>query len=214
MYHLSKEAYEWVRVHGNHPHDIAAVEDCLRRAAGSDYWDWHRGSRLFFWRFPEDWGWQADARDGVPFFHTAPPPKGRHFQNIPPSTREGELQIRAKVLSLRVRGYIEKGFVDLVVPTFPVEKPGDIRAVWDCKRNGLNATLWAPKFSLPTTSDTEELVVKWLSVPILDYLSAGSPLQDYSQDDICSSSLFILILTLVRCLTISPCTDQNDIHMG
>ena len=51
----------------------------------------------------------------------------------------------------------------------------------------MNATLWAPKFSLPTTSDTEDLVIKWLSIPVLDYLLAGSPPQDYSQDD----SLFI-----------------------
>ncbi|KAL7527345.1 hypothetical protein ACHAXR_003250, partial [Thalassiosira sp. AJA248-18] len=76
-----------------------------------------------------------------------------------------------------------KGVVDLVCPTFPVEKPDDIRVVWDSKRNGLNATVWAPKFSLPTTSDTEDMVIKWLRIPVRDYLLAGSPLQDYSQDD-------------------------------
>ena len=183
VYHLEKEVNDWIRHNGGHLADIEAAKDCIRRAAGSDYWDWHRGSRLFFWRFPEACGWRKDARDGVEFWHIAPPPKGRHFQNIPPSTREGELQIRAKVLTLKFRYYIEKGFNDLNVPTFPVEKPGDIRAVWDCKRNGLNATLWAPKFSMPTNSDTEDLVIKWLSLPVQNYLLAGSPLQDYSQDD-------------------------------
>ena len=58
----------------------------------------------------------------------------------------------------------------------------DIRAVWDAKRNGLNATLWCPKFCLPTTRDAEDLVVKWLSVPVGSYLCGGSPPQDYTQD--------------------------------
>ena len=61
-------------------------------------------------------------------------------------------------------------FNDLVTPKFPVEKAKDVqtgkidvRAVWDSKRNGLDATMWAPKFMLPTTSDSEDLVTMWLS---------------------------------------------------
>ena len=188
--HLTNEAMQVLRKNGHHPKDARATEDCLQCAEGADYWEWHRGSRLFFWRFPKACGWQRDARDGVEFWHLANPPTGRHFANIPATTREGELQIRAKVLQLVFRWYLEKGPLDLVIPTFPVEKVVDenstmvldIRAVWDAKRNGLNATLWCPKFCLPTTRDAEDLVVKWLSVPVGSYLRGGLPPQDYTQD--------------------------------
>lgn len=81
--HLELEAEAWLTQHGRQPADVRAVRDCIARARGSDFWEWHRGSRLFFWRFPCEDGWQVDARDGVQFWHTAPPPKGRHFLNIP-----------------------------------------------------------------------------------------------------------------------------------
>ena len=141
VYRLKQEAKDWLRHHGNDKVDRQVVDDCLRRATGSDYWEWHHGSCLLFWWFPEEWGWSKDAIDGVPFWHIAEPPIGRHFQNIPPETRDGELQIRAKVLQLKFRRYIEGGFCDLVTPTFPVEKAIDlttgeryVRAVWDSKR--------------------------------------------------------------------------------
>ena len=189
VYNLAREAYQWLNANGNHPEDREAIEDCLRRAAGSDYWDWHRGSRLFFWRFPEEGGWRQDARDGVEFWHLTDPPTGLHFQNIPPSSREAELELRAKVFQLFFRWYLEPGTPDLVTPRFAVEKVADdqgnvldIRGVWDAKRNGLNATLWSPKFSLPTTQDAEDLAVKWMTISVRDYLLRGSPPQDYAQD--------------------------------
>ena len=189
VYNLAREAYAWLKANGNLPRDKEAIDDCIRRAAGSDYWDWHRGSRLFFWRFPTECGWQADARDGVEFWHLCDPPKGLHFQNIPPSCREAELQLRAKVFQLKFRWYLEEGTPDLVTPRFSLEKLADeqgkvldIRCVWDAKRNGLNDTLWAPSFSLSTTRSAEDLVVKWLLIPVGDYLRQGSPPQDYSQD--------------------------------
>ena len=189
VYNLSREAYEWLRQNGNHLEDRLAIEDCIARAAGSDYWDWHRGSRLFFWRFPEEGGWRKDARDGVEFWHLTEPPTGLHFRNIPASSREAELQIRTKVFQLCFRWYLEHGNPDLVTPRFSVEKVADeagnvldIRAVWDAKRNGLNATLWSPRFSNPTTQDAEDLAVKWLDVPVGEYLRRGSPPQDYTQE--------------------------------
>jgi hypothetical protein len=58
----------------------------------------------------------------------------------------------------------------------------DIWAVWDAKRNGLNSNLWCQKFSVPSTQDAEDLVIKWLFVPVGEYLASGSPPQDYSLD--------------------------------
>ncbi len=51
----------------------------------------------------------------------------------------------------------------LVAPDLALEeatRKKDIQAIWDCKQNSLNATLWAPKFCVPTTLDTKDLVVK------------------------------------------------------
>lgn len=193
-YNLKKETSRWLDDTGRKREDVNAAEDCLRRCSGSDYWEWHRGSRLHFWRIPEECNWRRDARDGAKFWHLKEPPKGLHFRNIPATTREGELQMRHKIFQLWFRGYIEAGPVDLVTPRFPVEKAVDettgaidVRTVWDSKKNGLNATLWAPKFCLDQVRDAEELLCKWLTLPVGHYLQAGSPQQDYTQDE----SLFI-----------------------
>ena len=34
--------------------DREGVEDCVRRMRETTYWVWPRGSRLFFWKFPEE----------------------------------------------------------------------------------------------------------------------------------------------------------------
>ena len=57
----------------------------------------------------------------------------------------------------------------------------DIRVIWDSKSNGHNATLWAPSFMLDDCGDVEEHVVKWLAIPVGQYLEKGSPPQDYTQ---------------------------------
>ena len=39
---------------------------------------------------------------------------------------------------------------------------------------------------LPIKSNAEDLIVKWLPIPVGHYLAAGSPPQDYTQDKIFS----------------------------
>ncbi len=63
----------------------------------------------------------------------------------------------------------------------------DVQCVWDCKKNRLNLTLWAPGFMLPDSGDGEDLVIKWLLCSVYVYLQQGSSDMDYSQD----SSKFI-----------------------
>ena len=131
-------------------------------------------------------------RDGIPFYHLASPPRG-HAHNTPSPSREAEIECRKKVLQLRLRGFIEKGYTDLIMQRFPVVKVMvdgevlDIRVVWNSKSNGHNATLWAPGFMLDDIGDVKEMVIKWLAVPVAVYLNAGSPPQDYSL----SASTFI-----------------------
>ncbi len=88
---------------------------------------------------------------------------------------------------MRLRGFIEKGYTDLITQRFPVvkvmvgEEVLDIQVVWNSKSNGHNATLWAPGFMLDDIGDVKEMVVKWLAVSVAIYLNAGSPPLDYSQ---------------------------------
>jgi hypothetical protein len=53
---------------------------------------------------------------------------------------------------------------------------------WDSKANGHNAVLWAPSFMLCDFGGLEEIVVRWLSVPVGTYLLMGCLDQDYTQD--------------------------------
>ncbi len=83
---------------------------------------------------------------------------------------------------MRLRGFIKKGYTDLITQRFPVvkvmvgEEVLDIRVVWNSKSNGHNATLWAPGFILDDIGDVKEM----LAVPVAVYLNAGSPPHYYS----------------------------------
>jgi len=152
--HLEEEANEWLAHNGNHQRDRKAIDDCVRRANGSDWWTWADGSRLFFWRWGE---WWKDARDGVPLFHKseAKPWFGRNF---PAPSPEAEEKLRQKEDILWFRRYLECGFITMMVSRFGVPKPGNIRCVWDSKRSGHNDTLWAPGFMMPTFQNLTNLV--------------------------------------------------------
>lgn len=190
-YH-SQQAQHWLASSHRSKQDYEGVSDCLLRIRACRYFKWTRGSRIFFWRIPDDEdhpGWLEDFRDGVRCWQLPGTtiPRGR-MRNIPTETREDELLTREKILRLWVCRYLEHGEVRLVVPRFTVPKAGnDVRVVWDSKANGHNACLWAPSFLLGDSGDLEEMVVKWLSMPVGTYLKKGCPDEDYSQD----TSVFI-----------------------
>jgi hypothetical protein len=161
--------------------DHLAVTDCKKRLVHTRYFSWPRGSRIMYWLLPEEW--HDDFRDGIKIWQlpNTDLPEGR-MQNIPAETREDELKSREKVFRLWFAWFLEKGPVKLIIPRFPVPKATDIRVVWDSKANGHNAVLWAPSFMLNDFGDLEEIVVRWLSVPVGTYLLMGCPSQDYTQD--------------------------------
>ncbi|KAL7525888.1 hypothetical protein ACHAXR_001204, partial [Thalassiosira sp. AJA248-18] len=110
-YYQEKTAREWLAQREATRDEIEGVEDCIKRIRAVSYWSWHQGSRLFFWKFPSEW--LADARDGVPFWHLSPPPKG-FMKNHPAASREAEIVTRKKIFKLKYRGYLEAGYVSLV----------------------------------------------------------------------------------------------------
>lgn len=183
---IEKEAREWLASHDHDERDVEAVENIVKRVKACSYWEWHRGSRLFFWRFPSEW--LADARDGVEFWKFDTPPAGL-YPNVPSESREAELLTRQKIFKLRYRMYLEDGPLKLVIPRFAIAKATegeivtDIRCIWDCKANGHNAVLWAPGFMLPGGDDAYNMVVKWLDRTIASYLEDTNPQVDYSQDE-------------------------------
>ena len=186
-YNLERNAWNWWRLHGKDPADADAIVDCVRRAKACTYWHWTRGSRIMPWRCSAEF--HDDFRDGIEFWHLGPAPRGM-VHNLPAPSREAEIESRKKVFKLKFQGNLDaKRFVNLCVPRFAITKVMldsvvvDIRVVWDSKSNGHNATLWAPGFMLDDAGDLVELVVKWLAVPMSQYIGEGSPPQDYTQPE-------------------------------
>ena len=57
-----------------------------------------------------------------------------------------------KLKKVFARGYLENGWVASLTGYFAVPKgKDDIRTVYDARKCGLNESLWAPNFILPTT---------------------------------------------------------------
>ncbi len=169
----------WWNQNGRDPKDLAAILDILFRTRAAFYWQWHRGSRPFFWRFPLKF--REEMRDGVPFYHIAPSPVGQ-AHNTPSPSREAEIECRKKVFQLRNRHFVERGFTDLITQHLSIVKPVvDIRVVWNSNSNGHNATLWAPGFMLDDVGDVIEMVTQWLAVPVATYLDTSLPSQDFTQ---------------------------------
>ena len=200
-FNVEKDAEQWLKNHPRHTNEDAAdIVDCVRRAKACSYWEWHRGSRIMWFRLPEEW--QSLFRDGPEMFHWGPAPRG-FTQNNPSESREVEIEVRKKLFRLKFRGYSEMGRVDLVQGRFSITKVVrdgevlDIRVVFNSRSNGYNETIWVPSFMLPTWVDATNMVCKWLNMPVGVYLASGSPAQDYTDEN-----------------TVFRKSDQADIDVG
>lgn len=127
---------------------VEAARDAIGRYADGNWWNWSRGSRPFFWEWPEEF--QESLRDGIKLWfrtHLEPYTKAQKK----PLTKEEWEKVRVKLDSIRERGYVEAGVVESLTNFFCVPKgEDDIRMVYDGTASGLNDALWAPWFPLPT----------------------------------------------------------------
>jgi len=127
--------------------DREVGRECLWRTTFCDWWEWLRGSTLFFWRWPP--GQRHLARDGHPVWWIDEPPKCMKLQpkEKDPYIRE---KVRLKLENDRGKKYISPGSVSNVTSYSAVQKgDSDIRLVYDATRSGLNRCIWVPSFVLP-----------------------------------------------------------------
>ena len=126
---------------------LAAGIDCLRRVQASTFWEWKRGSRLFFWR----WGselWK-EVKDGALVWvkDELPITKLKHC-----CIKDKEIRslVVENLSEFRAKGYVTAGEEESLISVFLVPKGDDIRLVYNGYSSGLNDAMWAPWFSLPT----------------------------------------------------------------
>ena len=130
--------------------DIKAGIDCLSRVSACTTWKWEKGSRLFFWRWGEEFS--SEARDGSKTFIQSKLPNCQERQK-PPRRKDTLNLVRDKLNDVRRKGYIsdENLVVKSVTSLFDVPKgDNDVRMVYNATSSGLNDAVWAPWFSLPT----------------------------------------------------------------
>jgi hypothetical protein len=128
--------------------DLVAGRDCLHRVSQADFWEWHGGSRLFFWRWPPsllEW-----ARDGAPVYFNGEMPNLITCQQTPENEHTKD-QVAKKLTKFVTRRYIVPGSVNSLISYFSVPKGElDIRLVFAGTKSGLNSKIWAPSFCLPS----------------------------------------------------------------
>ena len=130
--------------------DIEVGRDCIQRARACSFWEWHDGSTIFFWRWPEEI--RSEVRDGTPLCIKGRLPAFKQRQRMPKDPARFSL-LKAKVDKVRRRRYLVPGHVKSLTNFFDVPKgESDIRIVYDMTASGLNEALWAPTFFLPTVS--------------------------------------------------------------
>ena len=129
------------------------------RANGASWWEWDKGSSIFFWRWPPDY--QEAARVGIaPMFNSDPP--SNQSRQPPYGDDEVKAKVKEKLQTVIDKGYIEMTELELVEAMmfmFHVPKgETDIRMVYDGSKSGLNESLYSPWFALPTV----DTMVRWV----------------------------------------------------
>lgn len=127
--------------------DWDPARECISKASHCSWWEWHQGSRLFFWRWPKDK--VAWARDGQQHYITKELPNYTRAQKAP-KTADDRTKVWKKLAKVRERLYINVGLVLSLMHWFYVLKgETDIRMVYNGTASGINDCLFAPHFGLP-----------------------------------------------------------------
>ena len=113
----------------------------LAQTLDSEWWDWVRGSSLFFWRWNGMEQVKA-ARDGMEVYVSGTLPQGRNSKSKMRFTPSAIKMVAGKLDGMLRRTYLEEGFVESKVHFFGVPKgEDDICVVFDGTSSGLSEAL-------------------------------------------------------------------------
>jgi hypothetical protein len=94
-----KQAANWLSEHGDSKVDAPAITKAIRRIQACRYFEWVRGSQIFYWLLPKEW--HADFRDGIEIWRL---PNTTLWQgrttNIPTETREHKILTHEKIFKM------------------------------------------------------------------------------------------------------------------
>jgi len=167
---VRKSFLEWYRTLPSNSTDRVEIgrdgAKACSKAADASWWEWDKGSALFFWRWPPHY--REIARKGVAPFFDADPPSNQDEQ--PPYGDEAvRAMVKKKLAKVLKKDYIEIcdiEEIEAMMFMFHVPKgEDDIRMVYDGSKSGLNRALWAPWFALPNIDTMARWVVagSWLA---------------------------------------------------
>jgi len=117
----------------------------------SSFFNWDKGSALFFWRWHPEL--HRIARDGFPVQISASLPNS--FKKSRPPKSEVYKKILSKLSKSLSRGYLVPASFSKIhnlIDFFAVPKAEDIRLVQNGSSCGLNKAIWASNFWLPNAS--------------------------------------------------------------
>ena len=148
----------------------------------SDWWDWSCGSTLYFWCWTDEF--QAGARDGIQVFRVDQGPRYRVPQQSETDATKRAL-ITKKLQKVLNSGYMRLGKVLSLTGYFAVDKAkgADIRMVYDGTKSGLNDSIWAPNFYVPSIDSLVGLIDSnsWMSDIDLGEFFLNFPLDESVQ---------------------------------
>jgi hypothetical protein len=129
-----------------------AISDCLRRARNSTWFEWDDGSRLFWWRWPEEF--RMEARDGSEAYMFKVPAKTRREPRKPDMEKwMSDLQddkLR-KFLRRRYMNPCDRKMIHVLMVIFSVLKgETDVRPVYSLTEVHVNECFDPPRMFLPT----------------------------------------------------------------
>jgi hypothetical protein len=171
---VEQDFIEWFhstehRYNGREDIWTAGIRACVY-ARRSDWWEWKGGSHIFFWRWPANY--KKEALDGVPPYFMVDPPTSMSKQS--PYTDEANRKlVKEKVVAVLKTGYIMRASPEEIrslMFMFDVPKgTDDVRMVYNGSKSGLNDSLWAPWFSLPTVETMTQALLPFYWCADNDY---------------------------------------------
>jgi hypothetical protein len=130
--------------------DLEIGADAVGQVANLSWWNWDVGSTLFFWQWP-NWS-KSSVHDGIKLFVDWNRMPSFWKRQQWPSDQLLYDKLHKKLSNdVWAKQYVIPGFVKSLTSYFSVPKAAtDIRVVYDATACGLNDSLWAPSFFLPT----------------------------------------------------------------